>query len=156
MRLSFDSIDEVREFVKSLKGTRGGKDKDDEGAAVGNLGTPQGLAPPPAQPPTSNPAPSFTPGAAPGGAFTPGAAPAAPPTMSAIVGRIIAQVDKLIAGQVPGQGAQPAEAVLQWMRNQVAPHDASAAGATMDQMKQVYLNKLPEAALNEMARQIAA
>jgi hypothetical protein len=156
MRLSFDTIDEVKDFVKQLKGTRGGKggSDDDTGATAGNVnvgGAPAGLAPPPAQPPAG--APAFTPPA--GGAFVPNQAPA-PSTMAAIVGRITAQVDKLIAGQVPGQPAQPMDAVLQWLRGQIAPHDASAAAATMDQVKQVYLNKLPEAALTEMARQIGA
>lgn len=156
MRLSFDTIDEVKDFVKQLKGgrrTKGDADGDDgeTGAQVGGAST--GLAPPPAQPPAG--APNFTPGGtpAPGGAFVPGAAPN---TMPAIVGRITAQVDKLIGGQVPGQPAQPADAVLQWLRGQIAPHDATAASATMDQVKQVYLAKLPEAALNEMARLIGA
>lgn len=158
MRLSFDTIDEVKDFVKQLKGGRRVKgdtdDGDDTGAAAGNLGTAQGLAPPLAMPPGNQTA-SFAPPTGGAGAFTPAGGPP-PNTMQAIVARITAQVDKLIGGQVPGQAAQPADAVLQWLRGQIAPHDASAANATMDQVKQVYLGKLPENALNEMARLIGA
>lgn len=156
MRLSFDTIDEVKDFVKQLKTTRKGKGEDDDadagtGAAVGQQG---GQAPAPILPPTGG-QPNFTPGGAPGPTFTPGNQPP-PNTMPAIVARINAQLDKLIAGTVPGQPAQPVAAIEQWLRTQVAPHDASAAAATLDQFKQAYLNKLPEVALNEMARLIGA
>jgi hypothetical protein len=157
MRLSFDSIDEVKEFVKQLKGGRRTKADDDGDATEQAPAT--GAAPAPIQPPPAG-APSFTPPSGPAPTFQPGAAPApsAPPanTMPAIVGRIVTQVDKLIAGQVPGQPTQPADAVLQWLRGQIAPFDASAANATLDQVKQVYLNKLPEQALNQIAQLIGA
>ncbi len=47
MELKFFSIDEVREFVKGLKGTRGGKTDTDD--------APAGDVPAPLQPPKSSP-----------------------------------------------------------------------------------------------------
>ncbi len=70
MKLEFESIEEVKEFVTKLKGTRGGKnsgDTDDAPAATGQ-------APAPLMPPQGGPA-GF-PGAGGFAAPGPGAAPA--------------------------------------------------------------------------------
>ncbi len=135
MRLSFDSIEEVKEFVKNLKGTRGGKDKDDEPAATGS-------APAPLAPPAGgfNPSPGaasgFAPGgAAPGGTFPGAAAPVANPAVAAIV----AKIDGSIAS------GQNAEGIATWFRVQLG---AEANGATLDQIKAVLLPKAPQATLD--------
>ena len=153
MKLCFDSIEEVQTFVKQLKGTRGGKGKDDgeNEAATGN-------APAPMQPPAGG-QPAFNPsGAAPaaagfpgvGGAFpAAGATPAGPtPEVLSIVSRIISKTD---ASLQAGQGTP--EQVLQWFRSQCGPE---AANMTLDQVKTIALPGLPMPTLENMAKLIAA
>lgn len=141
MQLIFDSVDEVRTFVKNeLKGQRGKKD-DGEGDA----GT-AGSAPPLAMPPQQGQQPAFNPQTA---AFTPptafpGGTPSnIDPATQAIVGRIVARIDGAI-----GSG-QPADAVLTWFRGQCG---AEAANATMDQIKQNFLPKLAMPTLENIAK----
>ncbi len=141
MRLSFDSIDEVKEFVKGLKGTRGGKN-DAEDAATEKLQT--GNAPAPIMPPAGavagfNPQAGFAPTGAP--AFNPGAAQTGPdPAVLALVQRVSARIDWSIAPPPNGAG-QPADQVLTWFRSQLGPETANY---TLDQIKQ---NALPRAAV---------
>lgn len=126
MRLSFDSIDEVKDFVKGLKGTRGGKGGSDD---EGQPGT--GQAPPPLAPPIGgNPlgAAGF-PGAVQGGAF-PAVTNGPAPEVLALVQRIAARTTKLI------QEGQSADQMLTWFRGQCGPE---AAQATLDQIQQVFL-----------------
>lgn len=158
MKLCFDSIEEVQAFVKQLKGTRGGKGKDDgeNEAATGN-------APAPLQPPAGGQhsfAPASTAGAsaAPVGGFPgvggpgttnagfPAAGPA--PEVLSIVSRIISKTD---ASLQAGQGTP--EQVLQWFRNQCGPE---AANMTLDQVKTIALPRLPMPTLENMAKLIAA
>lgn len=147
MRLSFDTIDEVKEFVKSLKNPRNKGDADDGASGTSNPGT--GGSPAPLQPPTGQAgfpgASGFAPpvgGAAIGGAF-PAAGAGLPPEVLALVNRITAKIDGAIAS------GQPADQVLQWFRGQCGPE---AAAFTMDQIKQHALPKLTMPALDQIAK----
>lgn len=151
MKLCFDSIDEVKDFVKQLKGTRGGKAGDaDEGTAG------QQIAPQPLQPPAGG-AGGF-PGAAgfapPGagvaqqaGAFPVHAAPTAPPEVLEVLARIVAKIDGAIAS------GQPADGVLQWFRGQCGPE---AANFDLNQIKMVALPKMAMPQLDNIAKLMAA
>ena len=154
MKLCFDSIEEVKEFVASLKGTRGKKGEADEGAAPGN-------APAPLQPPAGGVAQGFNPGgmattqfappvggvAQAGGAFPAAAAPTVAPEIAALVQRIIVKLDAAIAS------GQPADAALNWLKSQCGP---DTANYTMDQIKQQALPKLAQPVLENMAKLMAA
>lgn len=138
MQLTFNSIEEVREFVKGLKGTRGGKNDDAADApapinpplqptgtqfGAGSAGSFQGFG---------NPAPA-------GGSPFGGGAPAVHP----LVGQIIARIDSAIAS------GQPPEAALGWFRSNLGPE---AAQATMDQVKTVFLPRLASEQLAQIAK----
>ncbi len=144
MRLSFDSIEEVKEFVKSLKGTRGGRNEPDEAPAMA------GTAPAPLATPatTSFPASGFAPQAQP--AAFPGAsgAPAVAPEVLALVQRITSKLDAAIAA-----GTANLEQALPWFRSQCG---AEAANATIDQIKAQFLPKLTVPALDNIAKMMAA
>lgn len=135
MRLSFDSVEEVRNFVKEeLKGARrGGKDDNDgsTGGLPSNPATP--LAPPVGQ--------TFNPSGAPA-AFNPSGS-AVPPEVTALVNRIIVRIEGALAS------GQPAQAMLDWFRGQCGPE---AAQATMDQIKQVLLPKAAVPTLENIAK----
>lgn len=151
MELRFSSIEEVQEFVKRLKGTRGGKGDKDEGDAID-----VNKAPPPLAPPQTGAVQGFQPGG-----FAPqvaGAGPAAAgpfaaaaigpaPEVLALVNRINVRLDAaLMAGQ-------PTEQALDWFRKQCGPE---AAAATMEQIKTVFLAKLSVPALENIAKQMNA
>lgn len=157
MELKFFSIDEVKEFVKGLKGTRGGKAGDDEAQ------TGPGNAPQPLQPPVGGPAGGFPGG--PGTFAAPGAAagqvvsgfpvvnatgPA--PEVLALVQRISARIDWSTVPQPQG-GGQPPDNVLGWFRQQCGPETANY---TLDQIKQSALPRLTVAQLDGIAKLIAA
>jgi hypothetical protein len=133
MELKFSSVDEVKEFIKLLKGTRGGKGGDaDEGTAT---------APAPLMPPATgfNPggmAPSF-----------PGPGASVDPQISALVDRIVTKINGAVAG------GQPADAVLTWFRGRCGPE---AANATLDQIKGQFLAKLSVPHLEETAKLMGA
>ena len=136
MKLCFDSIEEVKSFVASLKGTRGKKGEGDEAEAG-----PQ--APAPLMPQNQ---PVFDRGLE--NAFRPptNAFPGAPggdPVVAGLVARIVARIDSAVAS------GQPADAVLGWFRGQCG---AEAAGATMDQIKTVFLPKLAAPGLENIAK----
>lgn len=150
MKLCFDSIEEVKEFVGSLKGTRGGKaDKSETETATGS-------APAPMQPPAGGAAPMETttfapPSGAPQGGF-PGAGatsfPTGPaPEIAALVQRISTRLDAAISG------GQPAEAARAWLASQCGPE---AANATLDQIKSTFLAKLSQPVLENIAKLMAA
>jgi hypothetical protein len=141
MKLSFDSIEEVKEFVASLKGTRGKKGDTEDPPSV----------PAPAQPPTTG----FVAGPQ-QAVFAPGPqAPVTPafpvatvdPAVASLVQRISTKLDAAIAG------GQNADAALAWFRNRCG---AEAANATMDQIKTVYLTKLSVPNLEETAKLMGA
>lgn len=158
MRLCFDTLDEVKDFVKQLKGTRGGKgggSDEGDGAQAGTTGQ----APPPLAPPAGG-APGFPgaggatfapPGAgagAAGGAFPAAGASVGPsPEVLALVNRVVARIDGAIAS------GQAADQVLQWFRGQCGP---DAANATLDQIKTIFLPKLATPSLENIAKLMAA
>jgi hypothetical protein len=116
MKLCFDSVDELRDFVKShLKGTRGGKNTGDDGEGTT------------------------------AGAGTTTAAPQ--PAVAALVARIVPKIDGAIAS------GQPTDQVLSWFRGQCGPE---AAGATLDQIKTVFLPKMAAPGLENIAKLMAA
>lgn len=133
-----DLTTKVRDYVKGLKGTRGGKN-DDEGAQTGGGQT----APPPLVPPAGG-VQGFNPGgsagfalpgqgAGPGGAFpAPGATFGGPdhPAIAALAQQVVVRLDGSIAS------GQPPDKALEWFRNQLGPN---AAGYTLDQCKQALL-----------------
>ena len=145
MRLSFDSIEEVREFVKGLKGTRGGKNDADD--------APAGQAPAPLQPPAGGfagpgAAAGFPGAPAAGGAFPGGAAaPGVDPALQGVVTRIVTKLDASLAA------GNSADAALTWFRSHFGPE---AASATLDQIKQVFLARLPVATLENIAKMMGA
>jgi len=141
MELTFSSIEEVKEFVKQLKGTRGGKSDNADEATAGN-------APAPLMPQTgqigqafgSQSAGAFAPPV--GGATTLGGFPAAgaatlDPTIAELVNKCIGRIDGAL------QSGQPAENCRQWLAGQLASAGhPDASSATLDQIKQVYLPKM--------------
>lgn len=136
----------VRDFVKGLKGTRAGKGGDDneDGAK----------APPPQAPPTGQTfqaqggGAAFAPQA--GGVVQTGAAFVAPGAPSPEVLQLVQGIVTRLDGAI--QSGQAPDAALNWAKQQIAPHDASVANATMDQVKQHYLPRLPLPALQQVAR----
>lgn len=152
MRLSFDSIEEVKEFVGNLKGTRGKKGETDDAPVTGN-------APAPLQPPNAGTQVGFNPGATAGfapsvggagpaaGAFPAAGAPVLAPEIAALVQRINTRIDGAIAS------GQPADQVLAWFKSQCGPE---AANATMDQIKGVFLPKMAQLGLENVAKLMAA
>jgi hypothetical protein len=138
MKLCFDSIEEVKDFVGSLKGTRGKKgDADDGGDAK---------APPPIMPPVGGASTGFT---SPASGFIAqgGFPPAGDPAVQALVTRINTKIDGALAS------GQPQDAALQWFRGQCGPE---AAAATMDQIKTVFLPRLTLPALENIAKLMGA
>ncbi len=140
-------FDSEEEFKARIKNPRGGRNSDvDE-----SVQTPAQMqnAPAPLQPPQQV-QPAFNPAPAPT-AFTPpqgfpGATvgqPAADPVVAGLVGRIVTRIDSAIAS------GQPADAVLNWFRGQCG---AEAAGASMDQIKTVFLHKLAVPGLENIAK----
>lgn len=158
MRLSFDSIEEVKEFVKALKGTRGGKDKDDEAAPT------TGNAPAPLAPPTGAVAGAgfggggqagFTAppagGAGPGaGAFPALGAPIAGPQLAPEAAAFVAKIGAVMDAAAAGPKAAE---MLQWFRNSCGP---DAANATSEQIKAVFLPRFNVQQLADMAKLVGA
>lgn len=140
MKLEFESIEEVKEFVTKLKGTRGkgGKDDADEAPATGQVPAP--LQPPQGQ--TFSPT-AFAPQAAAGAFPGPNAAPAMDPAIATLVNRITTRIDGAVAS------GQPADQVLAWFRGQCGPE---AANATMEQIKNVFLPKAAMPTLENIAK----
>lgn len=155
MKLCFESVEEVRTFVKDeLKGARrGGKDDGEANAGAGQANT--GGAPTPLSPPAGQlsglpgAGSTFTP---PGSGFPGTAGPS--PEIAALVNRLAARIDVVIQGNPAANvPPQPADQVLNWFRTQCGPE---AANATMDQIKQVLLPKASQPTLENIARLVGA
>lgn len=135
--VEFDSEEEFKARIKNPRGGKGGDKDDDE--------QPKGQAPAPLQPPQG--AQAFQPAVfAPQQQAVQGGFPGAPagdPAVANLVQRITARIDGAIAS------GQPADAVLNWFRGQCG---AEAAGATMDQIKTVFLPKLAVPGLENIAK----
>jgi hypothetical protein len=143
MRLSFDSIEEVKEFVANLKGTRGKKGDDAETTEV------KGTAPAPLMPPAGGfagpgAAAGFPGAAAVGGGAFPGGVAQVDPAVQTVVTRIVTKLDAALAS-----GSSNPEGALTWFRSHFGPE---AAQATLDQIKQVMLARLPVATLENIAK----
>jgi len=144
MKLEFDSIEEIQDFVKKLKGTRGGKEKPDELEQQLPAAAPAPLAPP------TGGQTAFAPLAA--GATAAAAGPFAAaangpaPEVVALVQRIAVRIDGAIAS------GQPADQALGWFRGECQKAGLDAANATMDQIKAVFLPKMPVPALESIAK----
>lgn len=146
MRLSFDSIEEVKEFVKGLKGTRGGKSDDGETEK----------APAPLQPPQGGQSNAFTPaafappagGAGPaGGAFPAAGALVVAPEVQALATRIKARALDL------AKAGQDQNAMLAWFRTECGPETSNY---TMEQVLDNALVKCSVPKLENMAKLMAA
>lgn len=142
MELTFSSIEEVKEFVKQLKGTRGGKDDKAE---------PEGNSPAPLAPQTGGQ--TFTAsgagGAFPSGGGFPGSGGAAQPgPAELLVNRIVAKFDASVAA-----GASKHEDGVAWFRGQCGQEGANA---TWDQIRTILMPKLPIATLDGIAKQMGA
>lgn len=150
MRLSFDTIEEILEFVSKLKGQRTKKGDADE-ATAGQA--PQPLAPPApgAQGFPGTGGPAFAPpagGAAPGGAFPAAGASVGPaPEVTALITRIGVRIDGAVAS------GQPAESARAWLAGQCGPE---CVGYTLDQLKTIAMPKLSVAALDNIAKMMNA
>jgi hypothetical protein len=144
MKLEFNSVEEVKEFVAQLKGKRGPKGDNDDGAAEQRAPAP--VLPPAAASTGFGGAPSQFSSGFPGvGA---GHAGASSGEVTALVHRVNAKIDGAI-----GSG-QPADAVLSWFRQRC--EGVGGAAATLDQIKTVYLPKLSIAHLEETAKLMGA
>lgn len=136
--VEFDSLDEYEQFRVSGKATRQRKKEDDEAASQ-----------PVAQ--AASPAPAaaqqtFTPPATavqgfPGG----GPAQAAAPPPHPLVIAINAKIDQAVAS------GQSADAIVNWFRQHIG---AEAADATLDQIKNVFIPRLTEVQLKQIAPQL--
>jgi len=155
MELTFSSIDEVKEFVKSLKTSRTGKNDaaDDtpapmqppNGATAGGFGNT-----------AFNPNPAGAFGGAPqgagagqqGGAFTAAAAnPAGPsPEVFSLVKQIEDRTKSLI------QQGQPVEGMTNWFRGECSKLGVDAGQYTLDQIMQSALPRMSPDALKVVAK----
>lgn len=136
--VEFDSEEEFKARIKNPRGGKGGDKDESEGQPA------SGVAPAPLMPPQQQPgfAPQGQPAFAPPSGGFPGA-PAIDPVVAGLVTRIATRIDGALAS------GQPADAVLGWFRGQCG---AEAAGATMDQIKTVFLPKLSVAGLENIAK----
>jgi len=158
MKLCFDSIDEVKTFVASLKTTRGGKKDDtaeDTGAAalaqiagaqanVGGAGFPQAGQAANLSPAAGQGAVSAAAGAFPGAGQTVQVNPQAV-QLHPLAKAIIDRSDASIAAGHPEDG------VTTWFRGLLGPE---AAQATWAQIKTHFIPRLNEAQLKQMAPQL--
>ena len=141
--VDFDTWDEMEAFRTSGKKTRTKKEEAEEQAAA-----PQGGQPvmptnfAPAAP--AAPAMGFTPPATAMQGF-PGATPQAAPQVHPLVGQIIAKLDGALST------GQSVDMMTNWFRNLLG---ADAAQATLDQIKQVFIPRLPEPQLKQLAMQV--
>lgn len=149
MQLTFNSIEEVKEFVKSLKGTRGAGKGSDDGDGQATTGAPAPMQPPIAGfNPTGASAPGpFAPSSPPAGASPFAPPPAGDPAVITLVQRINARLDTMAAA------GQATDQMLAWFRQRCG---AEAAAATMEQIKTVFLSRLSVPTLEETAKLMGA
>ncbi len=128
--VDFDNWDEMEAFRVSGKSTRRKKGEEDPVTVEEVTAAVAANTPAPA------PAAGFP-------AFTPPATAA--PTVHPLVAAIVAKVDGAI------QSGQPADAITNWFRQTIGP---DAAQATLDQIKQVFIPRLAEPQLKQLAQQV--
>lgn len=154
-KFTFDSVQEVRDFVKNdLKGARGAKLADD----ATDQSNP-GQAPAPIMPPTGGmqaggfPGTGFAPqagGAGPMGAGFPalGAQTGPSPEIVALVSRIVTKCEAAV-----NSGVAKVDDMLGWFRSQCGP---GSEQATWDQIKTISLPRLTMPALENIAKAMNA
>lgn len=144
---------QVADYIANVKKKRGGKDEPDAGATGGQN------APAPIMPNMQQgggfPGPGATtfapqgPGAVQmGGAFPAAGAQQVAPEVQALVQRIVNRIDWCLTPPPQGGGQSP-ESVTAWFRTQCGP---SAADATMDQIKQLFLPRMQMPGLDNIAK----
>ena len=133
--VEFESWAELEEFRTSGKKTRvkGQKEEVEEQIEPTAASTPQTFAPSAA---ATQPQQGF-----PGGNS---GAPAATAT-SPVVTAILARIDGAVAS------GQPADNVVTWFRQQIGPE---AANATLEQIKQIFVPRMTEQQLKQIAPQL--
>lgn len=136
--VEFDSMEEFEQFRVSGKATRKRtKDEVDEQPVAQT-------APPP-------PAPAVQPVATPPDVQQamvsgfPGGNGQMPPTVHPIVTAILARIDGALTS------GQSTDAIVTWFRQQIGPE---AANATLDQIKQIYVPRMTDAQLKQIAPQL--
>jgi hypothetical protein len=156
IEVTFDSWEEMEAFRTSGKKTRGKGQKDDADVTVEEVTEKVAAmnAQMATQPPVSAAVhtlepQTFTPPATavqPPAGF-PGTNGATPPpsTQHPLVSAIQSRIDGAIAS------GQPADAIVTWFRQQIGPE---AANATLDQIKQVFIPRMSEAVLKQIAPQL--
>lgn len=142
--VEFDSMDEFEAFRTSGRKTRGksqsGMTEVEEAVeAQAGRADPTDTRPPPAAPPAPaaqgfTPPPTATVHSFPGNSGT-----------NPIVTAIIAKIDGALSS------GQPTDAVVMWFRQQIGP---DAANATLEQIKTVFIPRLSEAQLKQIAPQL--
>lgn len=133
--VEFESWEEMEQFRVSGKKTRGkgAKEEVEEQVEPTAASTPQTFAPSAA---ATQPQQGF-----PGGNS---GAPAAAAT-SPLVTAILARIDGAISS------GQPADNVVTWFRQQIGPE---AANATLEQIKQIFVPRMTEQQLKQIAPQL--
>jgi hypothetical protein len=131
--IEFDTWEEVEQFRVSGKATR--RSKKDEAEPIEE--TAQAIRD--AQPLAAQPAQTFA--SAPAQQGFPGGNSGTHPLVSAILARIDGAI---------GSG-QPADAIVTWFRQQIGPE---AKDATLDQIKQIFVPRMTDAQLKQIAPQL--
>jgi len=142
--VEFDSMDEFEAFKVSGKKTRSKKEE----ALEESYSTPAPVAA--EQAPVAAPLPEQTFQApavavAPPSHGFPGANGAAPPPAHPLVTAILARIDGAVSS------GQSADAIVTWFRQQIGP---DAANASLDQLRQVFIPRMTEVQLKQIAPQL--
>jgi hypothetical protein len=131
--VEFDSMEEYEAFRISGKKTRSKKEEAEEAAPIEQ--TAQAIR-------DAQPLQAFTP--PPASTGFPGANGGTPP-VHPLVTAILARIDGAVSS------GQPSDAVVTWFRQQIGPE---AAQATLDQIKQIFIPRMTEAQLKQIAPQL--
>lgn len=141
--VEFDNEEEFKARIKNPRNPKDGETAGATGGAAAPLMPPQGgsmTGAAGAQPgPNFAPQAQFTP---PGGGYPGASNPVGDPAAFALAGKLGKVMDNSIAS------GQPIESILGWFREQ----SGAPANATAEQIKSVYLPKLPMATLESMAK----
>jgi hypothetical protein len=141
--VEFDTWEEMEIFRTSGKKTRGKSQMADESPTVEEVTekVAQMNAQPAPQPQAFQPQPVA---AQPVQGF-PGSNGSAPAPSHPLVTAILARIDGAVSS------GQPSEAIVTWFRQQIGP---DAANATLDQLRQVFIPRMTETQLKQIAPQL--
>jgi hypothetical protein len=132
--VEFDNWDEMEAFRTSGKKTRGKAQVDDTPTVEEVTAAVAANTPPPQQFVQPGPPPQGFPGA--NGQMPP------PSQVHPLVTAILARIDGAVST------GQSMDAIVTWFRQQIGPE---AANATLDQIKQVFVPRMPETQLKQIA-----